>query len=214
MRILLVDDHQILRESVAEFLKQEPFTEDVLDVGSVEEARATLVRFEADVLVTDLEFPAESGKDLLRWVHNEHPDTGCICMTMHAEVPLLRDTLSLGARGFVTKSSGYDELVSAVKCVSAGRTYLDQTMLDKVLAYLQRDPEAGYDHAGSLGELSRRERDIFYLLLEDRDIHDIAASLFISPKTVENHRSNIYRKLGVNDRLGLFRFARDRQLLE
>jgi DNA-binding NarL/FixJ family response regulator len=214
MRILLADDHQILRESVAEFLRGESFTDEVLDVGSVAEARAAFTPTAPHVLVTDLAFPVESGKELLRWVREQHPATGCICMTMHAEIALLRDMLSLGARAFITKSSGYDELVSAVESVAAGGNYLDQTMLSKVFAYLQREQESGGDHAGPLGELSQRERDVFYSLLEDRDIPDIASGLFISPKTVENHRSSIYRKLRVNDRLGLFRFARDHHLLE
>lgn len=212
MTVLFADDHQIFRESVSGFLEQESFCRQVVQASTVSEAVTKVADEKPDLIVTDLAFPEDTGRTLMGWVREHHAEIPVVCMTMHADVSLLREVFALGARGFVTKSSGYEELLQAVRAVSAGRIYLDQVMLSRMLDYLDRG-EAG-DGGGALGELSGRERDIFFLLIQSHSIDEVAGELFISPKTVENHRSSIYRKLRVGDRLELMRFARDHGFLE
>ena len=212
MTVLFADDHQICRESVSGFLEQESFCRQVVQASTVSEAVTKVADEKPDLIVTDLAFPEDTGRTLMGWVREHHAEIPVVCMTMHADVSLLREVFALGARGFVTKSSGYEELLQAVRAVSAGRIYLDQVMLSRMLDYLDRG-EAG-DGGGALGELAGRERDIFFLLIQSHSIDEVAGELFISPKTVENHRSSIYRKLRVGDRLELMRFARDHGFLE
>lgn len=214
MTILLVDDHKIFREGVADFLLKESFCEEVTQASTVEEARRSVDVGSPDLLVTDLSLPDEPGQNLIRWLNQEHPEIRSLCMTMHTEVALLREVFSAGAKGFVTKESGYTELVEAVSRVASGELYLDQVMLGRVLDYMQRGEVTGPAAGGAVSVLSQREREIFFLLLEDKDAAQVGEALFISPKTVENHRTSIYRKLGVRDRLSLFQFARSHGLFE
>ena len=214
MKILLLDDHKIFREGVSGFLKKEAFCDEVIQASTVEEARLRVEAGLPDVVVTDLSLPDEPGQNLLRWLTEEYPAVRSLCMTMHSEVSLMRDLFSAGAKGFVTKESGYKELVEGIRRVASGELYLDQVMLGRVLDYLGRERLVGEETDGSLSSLSRREQEIFFLLVQDKEISEIGETLFISPKTVENHRTRIYKKLGVRDRLSLLRFARSHGLLE
>jgi DNA-binding NarL/FixJ family response regulator len=214
MKILLVDDHKMFREGVSDFLMKESFCEAVIQASTVEEARHRVADGPPDVVVTDLSLPDEPGQNLLRWLAEEHPTVPSLCMTMHSEMSAMREVIAAGARGFVTKESGYKELVEAIRRVESGELYLDQVMLGRVLDYIERGGGSGPGADGAVGELSQREREVFFLLLEDKDAQQIGEALFISPKTVENHRTSIYRKLGVRDRLSLFQFARSNGLVE
>lgn len=214
MTILLVDDHKIFREGVADFLSKESFCDSVVQASTVEEARRTVDAGPPDLVVTDLSLPDESGQNLIRWLNEEHPEVRSLCMTMHTEVAVMREVLSAGAKSFVTKESGYKELVEGIRRVASGELYLDQVMLGRVLDYIERGEITGPGADRAVSELSQREQEVFFLLLEDKDASQVGEALFISPKTVENHRTSIYRKLGVRDRLSLFQFARSHGLLE
>lgn len=214
MKILLVDDHKMFREGVCDILLKESFCDAVIQATTVEEARHRVADGSPDVVVTDLSLPDEPGQNLLRWLTEKHPTVPSLCMTMHSEIAVMREVFSAGARGFVTKESGYRELLEGIRRVAAGDIYLDQVMLSRLLDYLGRGGADGHEADGAVEVLSQREREIFSLLIEDKDAQEIGETLFISPKTVENHRTSIYRKLGVRDRLSLFQFARSNGLLE
>jgi DNA-binding NarL/FixJ family response regulator len=239
IRVLLVDDHQMFRESLMDFLGNEFFCKEVQGASCVAEARELISAAPPEVAVCDLNFPGdESGYDLIEWIGESYPDVGVVCLTMHAELQVLREVTRLQVRGFVTKSSGYNELFRAIRSVAEGGYYLDQVMLEKVMKDLGRsqgygrrendrfadkDTDAGGsslemersapaddgdDWPTSLAELTSREREIFLLLVRGATLQEVADELYVSPKTVENHRSNIYRKLNVHDRLSLLRFVR------
>ena len=214
MTILLVDDHQIFREGVCDILTKEGFCTAIAQAAGVRAAQKSISDSPPDVVVTDLSLPDEPGQNLIRWLAEEHPDVRPLCMTMHSEIAVMSEVFSAGARGFVTKQSGYKELIDGIRRVAAGELYVDQVMLALIIDHLGRGDVWEPDPGGPLGELSQREREVFFLLIEDKDVADIAEALFISPKTVENHRTSIYRKLGVRDRLSLFQFARTHGCLE
>lgn len=237
IRVLLADDHQMFRESLVGFLADEFFCKEVLGVSTVAEARKAIEEEAPEVAVCDLNFPGEeSGYDLIAWIQECRPEIGVVCLTMHSELQVLREAAKLGARGFVTKSSGYNELFRAIRAVAEGGYYLDQVLLEKVMKDLGRTPgqsrradddsfdrhswhsrhasHADEDPLEMLADLTPREREIFLLFARDATIFQVAEQLYLSPKTVENHRSSIYRKLGLHDRLSLLRFAREHRLLE
>ena len=214
MTFLCVAVHQIPRSSMIGFFRNESFCRRVEGVSSVAEARDAIAAEAPDVVVTDLSFPAQGGPALIAWCQVHAPRTAILCLTMHAELSVLKEVAAAGARGYVTKSSGYDQLVTGIRVVADGY-YLDQTMLAKVLRRFAGDPATGAPKDDDpLTELTEREREIFFRLVDDASPGEIGSILFISAKTVENHRSSIYRKLGVHDRLGLFSFARQHGLVE
>ena len=212
VKILLVDDHRVLRDSVSGFLAQEPFCSAVVAVGTAAEAKTILAKGGTDVLLCDLSLAGDHGLALIEWSQVHHPDTACLCLTMHGELSMLRQALAVGARGFVTKSTGYEELRQGIITVADGGMYLDQTMLTKVLHRFTGSPGTESGSRDPLAVLTEREREVFYLLLEDLSPGEVAENLNISTKTVENHRSSIFRKLDVHDRLSLFRFAQERSI--
>ena len=214
LTILLVDDHQVFREGVAELLAKERCCGRMIQTDSPADARRVMAEELPDVVLTDMSFPEGSGLDLIAWIHETHPDTPCLCLSMHADADTLQQAIAAGARGYVTKSSGYVELVSGVERVAAGGHYLDQQMLEVVFSRLEGDgPTHGDEPTVAVPEalcadLSLREREVFARLVSDQSIERIASELCISAKTVENHRSSIYRKLNVRDRLSLYQLAR------
>jgi len=213
MRILVVDDHAMFREGVLDFLQKELFISQAIGAPSVEEARNVVTAEEPALVVTDLSLPESSGKELIIWLRETHPDVAILVMTMHDELSSLREAIELGARGYITKSSGYYELVQAIHRITRGDYYLDQVMLTKLLQQIGRAEIAG-SNKSAVEDLTAREREIFELLLTEESAAAIGEKLYISEKTVENHRTNIYRKLGVHDRLSLFRFAREQGFLQ
>ncbi|TVR06969.1 MAG: DNA-binding response regulator, partial [Spirochaetaceae bacterium] len=126
LTILLVDDHQVFREGVAELLAKENCCGRMIQTHAPDEARRVIAQELPDVVVTDMSFPEGSGLDLIAWMQEAHPDTPCLCLSMHADADTLREAIAAGARGYVTKSSGYAELVHGVERVAAGGHYLDQ----------------------------------------------------------------------------------------
>lgn len=214
MKILLVDDHQIFRESLIRFLTNESFCEETFEAEDVEHAQRIISTTKPDLLITDLSLPNRTGVSLIDWCRTNAPNLRIICLTMHAEIPVLRDALAAGAHGFVTKSSGYDELITGLQAVGKGNYFLDQVMLTKAIRRMIGDPTPIENDENPLGVLTEREREVFYRLIEDDSPGEIASLLFISTKTVENHRSSIYRKLGIHDRYGLYTFARENGLLD
>ncbi|MFP4377333.1 MAG: response regulator [Spirochaetales bacterium] len=212
MKILVVDDHKMFRESVVSFLEREEFCDQVDAAGSVDEAQRLIVESAPDVVLVDLSFPGEGGTALVQWAAHVAPSVACILLSMHEEVADLRLAAAAAARGYVTKNAGYDELRAAVVTVAAGGYYIDQVMLRKLFPRLG-DIDGGLTATGiSIEGLTSREEEVFEMMLSEMSVSEIGEALYISVKTVENHRSNIYRKLGVHDRMSLFKFAQKRGL--
>lgn len=214
MIILMVDDHQIFRESVIDYLKKESFCSAIAGAASVLDAKRKIAERTPDILISDLSLPDEPGQDLLRWVAQEYPSVRRLVLTMHAELRVLREVLRCGAQGLVTKSSGYDELIEGMRRVAAGEYFLDQVMLEKVFQDLRGGSGGPRAASQPLALLTQREEEVFYALIKDKTLAEVADTLNVSAKTVENHRSNLYRKLGIHDRFSLFSFARDHGFLE
>lgn len=214
MKILIVDDHKMFRESVVSFLEREEFCDGVYAAATIKEAEKLISDEQIDVALVDLSFPGEGGVELVKRTRAAAPAPACVFLSMHEEITHLHAAASAGACGYVTKSAGYDELRSAVLTAKSGGLYLDQVMLGKVFAHFSRPDAAHHRTNQALDELTSREREVLGMLIQDMSIEEIGETLFISAKTVENHRSNIYRKLEVHDRMALFMFARRHGLLE
>ncbi|MCF7939631.1 MAG: response regulator transcription factor [Spirochaetales bacterium] len=216
MNILFVDDHTIFREGVASFIEADKQYNILFTAADIDTARTILENEQVDLLITDINFPGESGLELLDYLQEEKPEVSAIVLSMLDELETIQNALRRGARGYVTKSSDFDTLARAIKEVSSGGYHFDQQVLAKlvkcVTSWSPMDGNPDSDQS-VLGLLSERQREIFLLLAEGNKTDEISEELYISPKTVENHRSQIYKKLGVKDRMELHKFAEELNLL-
>ncbi|UXH79433.1 response regulator [Roseateles amylovorans] len=209
LRIVLADDHRLVREGLRALLTREA---DVEVVGLAEDGAAAvrLVRqLEPDLLLTDVAMPGLNGLEAARRVKAQQPQVGVICLSMHGDQRTVVGALHAGASAFVLKDASSEELVQAVREVAAGRIFLSAGLMGAVVEELrsrQRLPSAPLREAEG-PSLTAREREIVQLFAEDLSTQEIADRLHVSAKTVATHRENVTRKLGVRGVAGLTRYA-------
>lgn len=207
IRVLLADDHPVVRSGYLRLLDQAGGIQVVAQAGDADAAYAAFVAEPPDVLVTDLSMPAGGGLDLLRRVLLRSSQARVLVFSMHDSAVLVRRALQGGARGFLSKASAPECLVDAVHTVHAGRRYLGP---DLPATLLQRSPN---DEAERLAELSAREFEIFRLLAQGHSSSDCAQVLKLSPKTIANHQTLIKEKLGVATSAALVHLAIRHQVI-
>lgn len=207
IRVLLADDHPVVRSGYLRLLDQAGGIQVIAQAGDADAAYAAFVAQPPDVLVTDLSMPAGGGLDLLRRVLLRDSQARVLVFSMHDSAVLVRRALQGGARGFLSKGSAPECLVDAVRTVHAGRRYLGP---DLPATLLQRSPN---DEAERLAELSAREFEIFRLLAQGHSSGDCAQVLKLSPKTIANHQTLIKEKLGVATSAALVHLAIRHQVI-
>lgn len=205
IRIILVDDHQILRDGVLSFLARESEIEVVAVAADGREAVRKAQEFTPDVVVMDILMPELSGMEATRQILAHDPQVRVLALSMHSAAHVITEMLEAGAKGYVLKSSALEDLPAAIRTVAAGHTYLSPPVADTVVrAYLDllsEHPERDKDN------LSAREREVLQLIAEGVPTREIAAKLHVSTKTVEAHRSRIKAKLGIDNLPGLTKYA-------
>jgi DNA-binding NarL/FixJ family response regulator len=206
--ILIVDDHTLFREGLKAIISRNPAYEVVGEAGRGDQAIQMARALRPDLALVDISLPDQSGIDVGQQLRKALPKTAVMMVTMHSKVDYIVSAFKAGATGFVTKDSAPERLLQAIDIVLKGEYFLDSAVSQKVvqrLAGTRSNPrsltDAGYD------TLTPREQEIFALLAEGHSLKQIGERLFISPKTVENHRSNIMRKLGIQSTLELIRHA-------
>lgn len=204
-KVLLVDDHAILREGIRMVLDAQP---GISVVGEAEDGRQALELVESlepDVVVMDIAMPNMNGAEATRQIKRRFPRTRVVILTMHENQQYLMQIVNAGATACVLKRSAGTELVTAVKAAARGESYFSPTMASMLLdAYRKRLVEEGNDE---LGLLTEREREVLQLVAEGKTSQEIADSLFVSIKTVQTHRMHIMEKLDAHDRTDLVRHA-------
>ncbi len=203
IRIILVDDHELVRDGVSRLLEAQPDMSVVGSFGNGREAVRFAAREEPDVAILDVAMPSGSGIDIARQLRDAAPDTHLLVLSMHSNPEYVRQALLAGALGYVAKESAGAVLVEAVRRVQAGQRYfseaLGQESLERILSESgERDP---------LDPLSAREREVLRHTVEGRTIAETAQELGLSPKSVETYRSRMMTKLGIEDLPALVKFA-------
>jgi two-component system response regulator NreC len=204
IRIVIADDHAIVRRGLRQLLDGEQGFDVVAEAEDVESARRYLRGHHPDVLVLDLNMPGESSLEAIPTLREEFPDTQIVVLTMQNEPAYARTALGAGVLGYVLKESADAELVEAVRAAVAGEHYLNPRLGAKVAAEPPPGPPDG---------LSQRELDILRLIALGYTNAQVAEELFLSVRTVETHRSHIQQKLGLADRAELVRYALDHRLV-
>jgi len=201
IRVLLTDDHPVVRSGYLRLLEQERDIRVIAEAATGEAAYTAFVADPPDVLATDLSMPGGGGLELIRRVLLRAPAARILVFSMYDSLPLVRRALEAGARGFLTKAAAPQCLVDAVRALHAGERYLD---VDLAASLSQRDPAREVER---LAELSLREFEIFRLLAQGHSAAECAQALKLSPKTVSNHQTTIKEKLGVTTSAALAHLA-------
>lgn len=214
-RILLVDDHSLFREGLRAILGSRPHFAVVGEAGTVAEAVRLAETLAPDVILLDISLPDGNGLEVLRRLEEEGRRPRVLVVSMHARLDGIAESFRAGALGYIVKDSGAEQLLQGLAAVWRGERYLDSAVAPEVLlrldAYAVRRSQ-GQDPA--YGSLTRREQQVLRLLAEGRSVADIAAALFISRKTVENHRANICGKLNLKNLAELVHYAARLGLIE
>jgi DNA-binding NarL/FixJ family response regulator len=206
LRLVVADDHPLMRRGICDLLETEPGWEVVAEASNGREAVEAVAKAKPDVLVIDLAMPELNGLTATREILRFFPKVEVVLLTMHNTDQAVREVLESGARGYVLKSDAEQDLIAAVKAVSLGKPFFTGNVTEVVLkGYLSRSP--GTEQAEALPELTTRERQVVQLLVEGKGNKDVAVAMRVSVKTVEAHRSNINRKLSLRSTSDLVRYA-------
>jgi DNA-binding NarL/FixJ family response regulator len=211
-RVLLADDHEIVREGLRMLIDAQPDLQVVAQVGDGAEAIACALEVEPDLVILDVAMPKMTGLDAARRITEQRPGMKVLVLSMHDNEQYFFEALRAGAGGYVLKSAAGSDLVEACRAVLRGEPYIyPSAVRGLVRDYLER---ADRDGAVRTEPLSPREGEVTKLVAEGHTTREIADTLMISEKTVERHRSNVLAKLGFRNRVELTRYAIRRGLVE
>jgi DNA-binding NarL/FixJ family response regulator len=213
VRILLADDHDVVRRGLRDQLSAQNGWEICGEASNGREAVQMAMKLSPDVAVIDLSMPELNGLEATRQIRRELPQTEVLIFTMHETEQLIREVLSAGARGYVLKSDAGRHLTSAVEALSHRRPFFTARVSEALLdAFLKSS--AKEDEGSAFRTLTNREREIVQMLAEGKSNKEIAAKLSISIKTVETHRATVMRKLDISSIVELVHYAIRNHLVE
>jgi len=215
IRILVADDHEIVRQGLRALLEAQPGWQIVGEAVDGREAVDKAKRLRPDIVVLDVSMPSLNGLEATRQIRKALPATEVLILTMHDSEPLVREVLEAGARGYVLKSDAGRELMTALTAVQSHRPYLTSRVSEIVLdGFLRSGGGQDAPAPPRAVRLSPREREIAQLLAEGKSNKEVAATLAISVKTAETHRTNLMRKLDLHSISELVRYAIRNKMVE
>ena len=210
MRVLIADDHTMVRESLVGLLQAEPDMQVVAQAANGHDAIALALECEPDVVVTDLSMAGLGGLEVIRRLHESLPRTRVLVLTMHQEDEYVLQAVRAGASGYLVKDSAASELLAAVRALHAGHAHFGPQAARALADQLQRPGRMVDDPYGTL---TAREREVLHLIAEGMTTKEVARRLGIGVKTAENHRGHVLGKLGLRNTAELVRYAIGKGLL-
>ncbi len=211
IRVAITDDHFLIVNGIRDLLEQIEGIEFAGGFLCVAETREGLAQAQVDVLLLDINLPDGDGIQLCRELHNKYPEMGIIALTTYDQNALVKNMMRNGAKGYLIKNTSRNELREAIMSVHRGEQYLQKELKN---ALLQDALGNSSSRTTFRPVLTRREKEVLKLIMEEHTSQEIAEKLFISPKTVETHRLNLLQKLGVRNTAGLVKEAVNQGLLE
>lgn len=191
--IMLIDDHPITRKGIRDMLMEHPECQIIAETGNGADVFQFLELKKPDILIMDVELPGMDGLSVLSKIKQEHRPVKVIMLTMYDQEPIFRKAMRLGAAGYVLKESAIDDILRAVLTVAKGKTYVSPSL-------------GGFTHNRD-SELTEKEQDILRMTAEGKTSSKMAKELFLSERTIESHRRNICKKLGLEGKNALLTYA-------
>jgi DNA-binding NarL/FixJ family response regulator len=206
IKVLIVDDHPLFRNGLRQVIEGSPSLEIVGETGDGEAALQLIHETKPDVAVLDINLPGLSGLAIARKLNGRRQPTQVVMLTMHKEEEIINHALDIGVKGFVLKENAVEEILKAIAAVAAGEHYLSSSISSYLVRRRSRSEALAVQKPG-LNDLTKAERRILNLIAGKKTSREIAAELFISPRTVEAHRANICNKLALSGSHSLLQFA-------
>ncbi len=211
-RIILVDDHELVRIGLKSLLERHPQFDVVGEAGSAREALEQVEALRPDVVVMDIRLPGTSGIDVCEQIVNQFPETKVLMLTSYAEDEMLFSAIRAGASGYVLKQIGSEDLIKAIESVGRGEALLDPAVTQRVFQEVRRAVKE--EEASAFSHLSQQEKHVLLLVSEGKTNREIAKNLFLGEGTVRNYVSSILSKLSVNNRAEAAAYAVQHSLRE
>jgi len=206
--VLIVDDHPLFREGLVSLLSKEKGYDVVGDATSGEEGIAKAGKLHPDLVIMDISLPKMNGIEATRQIRKTAPETDVVILSIHSKIDFIIEAFRAGASGYLTKDATGHKLVECLETVLKGEYYVDTAVSRSVVKnILMAEGDSGKLKGAALGKLTQREQEIMYFIAEGLSTKQIAEKLYISQKTVENHRSSIFSKLEIHSTLELVRLA-------
>ena len=205
-RIVLADDHVLIRHGIKIILSSDDYLEVVGEVSNGEELLDKLKETIADLLILDISMPKVSGIELTEILKKRHPDLKILVLTMHKNIRFLRRAIAAGADGYLVKSDTEQEIISAIGKIRAGKTYISPCLENEFAEDMlnsYRNPSSSKTFKG----LTKREKQVLGLVVDGMTSRQIAAKLSLSPRTVDHHRASLLKKFEMNNSVDLVNFA-------
>jgi len=206
--IVIIDDHPLFREGLKSIIARARQFDVVGEAGEARKGLEDEKKYNPDLVIVDISLPDKSGIELARAIRSRFPGTRIIIVSMHSKIDYIVEAFQAGATGYIVKESASDRLILGLETVLNGEYFLDSSISHAVVEKLLKEPlkDTRVEDA-DYGSLTPREQEVMRLLAEGFAVKEIAEKLYISPKTVENHRSNLMRKLGLRNAIELARYA-------
>lgn len=204
-RILVVDDHPFFRKGIVSVLGSEPGFEVIAEAGSGEEAFSIFEKLKPAIIILDINLPGMNGIELSSKIKSVSPETIIILLTMLKEEEIFNKSLDYGIDAYLLKDNAIEELIKAIRITSEGNYYLSTSLTDFILNRNLKRKKLTEENPG-ITELTEKEKEILRLIAINRTTKEIAQQLFVSYKTIENHRANICKKLHISGANALLKF--------
>jgi DNA-binding NarL/FixJ family response regulator len=212
IRVLLTDDHTLFRQGIRTLLSAEPDMEVTGEAGNAAEAVALARQMRPDIVLMDIGMTGMSSFEATRLIRKERPDTRVVFLSMYDDEDYLAECVDIGASGYILKESPIDQLVTAIREVQRGGSYLSPRLLTRLVDDFRIQGRSPVRQP-RFGSLTKREREILKLLAEGRSVKEIAAGFDLSVKTVEAHKFNLMRKLDIHNKAQLVQYAIQKKVI-
>ena len=212
IKVLIADDHKVLIDGIKSILNSENEINVVADASNGQEVLDLLKEVEVDVILLDINMPILDGLDTCKLVHKKYPEIRILALTMYGEGSFISGMLKNGASGYMLKNSNKHEMIDAIRTVYSGENYYSKEVTQNLISRMM--PGKTVSTNPLLPRITRREKEILKLIVDEHTTQEISEKLFISLSTVETHRANLLSKLNVRNTAGLVRVAIEKGLVE
>ncbi|OGU69696.1 MAG: hypothetical protein A2499_09575 [Stygiobacter sp. RIFOXYC12_FULL_38_8] len=211
-KILIVDDHPLFRKGIKSVLAEDPDVKVIGEAGNSEEAMKLIEKETVDIVILDLQMPGMSGIELSKMIKSRYKNISIILLTMHKDERIFNNSLEYGLEAYILKENAVEEVLKAVHVVADGNFYLSPSMSEYMVQRSMKQKKLADENPG-IKILTEKEKEILNMISQNKTTKEIAEVLFVSYKTIENHRANICKKLNITGCNALLKFIIENKTL-